>query len=534
MKKKIIPICISAIMLIIGCIMLIITHPSEQDMVETDLPVDLFNLTDDDVGRHLYYSGPIDVLPAGEDEDSLFYAATFYEVYGSEDSDFVSIGMDVPKSMASDFEKVPANADIKCTFRKCDEAMSEKFKKAIGDYIIYIYGLMETEIPENEIENGQAILSPYYIEVDETPDYRMFRYIAPVLIAAAVIVLLFMLFGKKLLYVAGAALAVAVVALVITLIPKLKTMSKVEKAADGLYTMEYLHDYNCDGYLSADISSIDEALDWVLKEQLYNLPITFDPENFGCSAFSAKTPEGDCLFGRNFDYYSTDTLLVHTSPENGYDSYTTVDLDFFGIGGENSIGSDSAAAKFIMLLAPYISMDGFNEKGLGVGSLELGGIDEVHQDNGKPDMLFFSSIRGILDKCATVDEAIEFLGSYDIHTELGNSYHLFITDLSGKSVVVEWLGNEMIVTESSLVTNFMLCENDYTWEECRRFNTINSRLTETNGVLTADEAMQLLSDAAYNGKKTKSEWSCVYNLSDYSVDICLDENYDRVYSFKGR
>ncbi len=531
MKNKIIPICISAVMLITGCIMLIIGLPSEQDMVENDLPVDLFNLTDDDVGKHLYYSGPIEVSPVGEDEDSSFYVAGFYEVYGDDESDCVFIGFDAPKSMASAFDVSPVNVDIKCTFHKCDEAMTNRLKKSIEDYIIYIYGIMEMEIPENEIENAQAMLSPYYIEVDEVPDYEGFIFIAPFIIAAAVIILLFTLFGKKFCYVLGAAVGIAVVVLVITLIPKLRTISTVEKVCDGFYTMDYLHNYNCDGYLNADISNNDELIEWLLKEQFYNLPVTIDPENFGCSAFLAETNDGEHLFGRNFDYCETDLLLVHTTSQNGYASYATVDLDFFGVGGDNSISSDSVLAKFFMLAAPYVCMDGFNEMGLGIGILELG-IDEVHQDNGNPDLLVYSAIRGILDKCATVDEAIEFLESYDIHTELGNSYHLFITDVSGKSVVVEWIGNEMFVTESPLVTNHMLCENNYDFgNEFPRFDTIKNKLAETNGTLTADEAMTLLSDVSQEKNNYATEWSCVYNLTDFTVDICLDNNYDAVYSF---
>ncbi len=57
-------------------------------------------------------------------------------------------------------------------------------------------------------------------------------------------------------------------------------------------------------------------------------------------------------------------------------------------------------------------------------------------------------------------------------------------------------------------------------------------LTRRMAVTLAEEAMQLLSDASMKGSSTGTEWSCVYNLNDYSVDICFDTNYDEVYSFK--
>ena len=48
--------------------------------------------------------------------------------------------------------------------------------------------------------------------------------------------------------------------------------------------------------------------------------------------------------------------------------------------------------------------------------------------------------------------------------------------------------------------------------------------------VTADKAMDILELAK---QENLTEWSCVYNLDDFSVDICLDVNYDIVYSFKG-
>jgi hypothetical protein len=50
------------------------------------------------------------------------------------------------------------------------------------------------------------------------------------------------------------------------------------------------------------------------------------------------------------------------------------------------LSADSIAAKGLMVAAPYVCLDGVNEKGLGTGILQLN-IDEVHQDNGKKDML---------------------------------------------------------------------------------------------------------------------------------------------------
>lgn len=40
--------------------------------------------------------------------------------------------------------------------------------------------------------------------------------------------------------------------------------------------------------------------------------------------------------------------------------------------------------------------------------------------------------------------------------------HLALTDTTGRSVVVEYVNNEMIVTQTTVVTNFYLAEGEKT------------------------------------------------------------------------
>lgn len=209
------------------------------------------------------------------------------------------------------------------------------------------------------------------------------------------------------------------------------------------------------------------------------------------------------------------------------------DLNFFGIGTTDGLAANSLAAKAVMLAAPYICMDGVNEKGVGVGILMLY-TPEVHQDNGKTDLLISAAIRGILDKCANVEEAIEFLESYDIHSHLGCSYHLFITDKSGKSVVVEWSGNEMLVVDDIACTNDLLSQNaefyNADWN-CERYDLIKNTLYENDNVLTKSEAMELLSAVKDTQIGRGTVWSCVYDLNNFGFDICINRNYESVFSF---
>ncbi len=44
--------------------------------------------------------------------------------------------------------------------------------------------------------------------------------------------------------------------------------------------------------------------------------------------FPYPGPDGDVLFGRNFDWYKCGALIVESHPENGYASLSTVNMDF--------------------------------------------------------------------------------------------------------------------------------------------------------------------------------------------------------------
>lgn len=47
-------------------------------------------------------------------------------------------------------------------------------------------------------------------------------------------------------------------------------------------------------------------------------------------------------------------------------------------------------------------------------------------------------------------------------------------------------------------------------------------------VITAEQARDLLNDVS---KGTFTEWSAVYNLSDFSVDLYVDRHYEHPYHY---
>lgn len=311
----------------------------------------------------------------------------------------------------------------------------------------------------------------------------------------------------------------------------IRTMLTIKKAGDGLYTMKNLECTDTDGMLGSDAQTIEELLDWIFSNHLYGIRPRFELEKSGCAAFAAVTPEGKHLFGRNFDYPETDTLLVYSHPEGCYESIGVADLGVFGVSRNYPISPDSPLGRLMMVITPYVVVDGMNEKGVGAGILELN-IEGVHQDNGKPDLLIYCAVRAILDKCASVDEALELLDSFDMHSPKDVTYHLFITDKTGRYVVVEWLDNEMVVTEHPCCTNSVIAPGEFYNKGLpdSRLPTMEECLGDSRKATEA-QAMELLGKVK---SKTITEWSCVYNLEDFTVSICLDADYSKVYTFSAK
>lgn len=50
--------------------------------------------------------------------------------------------------------------------------------------------------------------------------------------------------------------------------------------------------------------------------------------SFGCSTIYTQDENGTYFFGRNYDWAECETMIVHTKPENGYESVSTCCLDF--------------------------------------------------------------------------------------------------------------------------------------------------------------------------------------------------------------
>lgn len=299
----------------------------------------------------------------------------------------------------------------------------------------------------------------------------------------------------------------------------------------------------------------------------------------GCSAFYTASTDGGYRTGRNYDLAHKDkngnttglNLVIRCNPKGRYRSVALADIAMLSrIGLDYAEGSldEGKLTDVLLALSPYICVDGINEKGLSVSVLALDlkeGETAVFQtDEGKDSDIITGLLRQILDNCASVDEAVELAENRNLINTFGADYHMFVTDDSGKSAVLEWRNNTLVVTYTDIVTNFYVAFDDA--EDCyrngalkeayippesnpgnyrfgyghgyERFKKIMSYKAENapDGTLTMsnDEIKELLHSVTqeYTGELTSlTQYSAIYDNTDRCVDIYVNPDYSTVYHY---
>lgn len=220
-----------------------------------------------------------------------------------------------------------------------------------------------------------------------------------------------------------------------------------------------------------------------------------------------KTAEGENM-AKNTITPDTDI----TELEDGL-SVSSVNIDFIQAGGLDISRLPDTAQVIIGMYAP---LDGMNEEGLAVSVNMIEDTDTIEQDTGKPDITTTTAIRLLLDQAANVEEALSLLEQYDLHASMGIMIHLALSDTAGNSVVVEYVDNEMSVTETPVVTNFYLSEGEKqgigTSQFHERFDILSETLEEKKTMTETDVRDALDSVSKDNfGEFESTEWSIVMN-----------------------
>ena len=159
------------------------------------------------------------------------------------------------------------------------------------------------------------------------------------------------------------------------------------------------------------------------------------------------------------------------------------------------------------------------------------------QQTDKIDITTTTAVRMILDKCATVDEAVAMLSQYDMHSSAGGCFHFHIADAQGGSVVVEYVADGMKVVEENAATNFLFNPMPGVREIGRdRYDVMKKALEENGGVFEDErDAMRLLEAVAQHGgpdQQAGTRWSSIYNQTETELLLSVNRDYENLYSFK--
>ncbi|MBQ9510430.1 MAG: linear amide C-N hydrolase [Clostridia bacterium] len=307
----------------------------------------------------------------------------------------------------------------------------------------------------------------------------------------------------------------------------------------GLYYLDYTADYSFDEFISSGgAANSAELIEYGMKV-FPNMELDLQNLGYGCSAFYAESNDGRFILGRNFDMDAKNSgsyLLVHTRPDGAYESFSTVNLKFIGINGAPNAPHDETSP---LLFAPFVPLDGINEKGLSIGVLQLD-CDGIQQNkSGKIDMTSTSIIRYVLDRAASTDEAIALFENCNLHTE-GFAYHYMLGDADGHGAVIEYIDGALAVKRFDANNGgALVCANSYVSDEgiaefgkpsadsSKRMGAITSALEKSNYELTVQNSLHAL----YSGSQTTTRWSIVFDCTNKTTDIAINRNTSKFYSF---
>ena len=108
--------------------------------------------------------------------------------------------------------------------------------------------------------------------------------------------------------------------------------------------------------------------------------------------------------------------------------------------------------------------------------------------------------------------------------------HFALADATGKSVAVEYVDNEMVVTETPILTNFYLAEGEKqgigTEQSHTRYDILTDRLkqSETMSETGVRDALGSVSKGNF-GDSLSTEWSIVFNQAERKATYYHRENY---------
>jgi len=345
---------------------------------------------------------------------------------------------------------------------------------------------------------------------------------------------------------------------------EIKTIRTIQQVGNDkyLFKIENYTKYDLDDVIANNIDSNSGLLNYVIKRLSFGLvkadtTSLYKNSDFGCTSFQAmKKDSTGYWYARNYDFFKDPTMVMINKPKAGYASITTCDLMQLGLGMDKL--PDKVANKVRCLAGVYAPMDGINEKGLCTSIMALP-HQAGHQNTGKNKVGTSIIMRLWLDRCATVQEAIDLLAKYDLCHDInaGSGYHYMVADANGDCAIIEldkddaWKTivlrkadtcNYMHVTNHLLNPKHITTEPDPTVgnpnsKSWWRYEVVKEYLDGLNGILSLEEAQKGLEIVRWvdllqpNGDVEDTQWSNVYDQTNKVLYHRNWNNYEETVKF---
>ena len=354
-----------------------------------------------------------------------------------------------------------------------------------------------------------------------------------------------------------AILVAAVLAVAIIWNGEIRSLRSVRSVAGNeyLYVMDYKAAYDLDDVIRKDVDTNPELLDYVISRVGKGLPIKIsssqvadengEMEVFNCTSFQARKADGSGFwYGRNYDYFKNPTLVTYSRPKKGYASIGVSDMSHIGYSLEKL--PKKFLGRINCLASIYAPVDGINEKGLCTSIMALP-KQPSRQDTEKHDVGTTVIMRLFLDRCATVQEALDLLETVDVRNDeaVNSGYHYMVADAGGDCAIIEFdkedgwktmilrkdpAENAMLVTNHLLSPKYRTDEPDlavgnpksFSWW---RYEVAQAYLDSLSGTLTLPQVQECLSRVHWkdldlgDGKVEDTQYSNVYDQTNLTLDL---------------
>lgn len=319
---------------------------------------------------------------------------------------------------------------------------------------------------------------------------------------------------------------------------KNRTIESLRKfPGENAYEVTYYGDYAMDEYLKCGAEDFTALIKFEAEHLLEGNDLGFYYQmQHNCSGFTAYTAEGDFLLCHDLDTrpkmpavtVAENKVTGRTVGLSNLQTYTyfkacqdkNPDIDEDEWEKETScLNTESPFDCARILTIPYEMQDGMNSHGLALVTFTAGGSENAPCGNKIP-LCRYSFDRAIVDRCRTIDEAIDFLDRYTFAPPEVHS-HFLIADPSGKSIIVEYVDGKMVIIPNDkpyqICSNFLIYNNpELEGFGKERYLGYQEYLDAHNGIVDEETAFRLLHENHIPGDEN---YSVVFNLTKRTAAI---------------